>query len=96
MLCCEQAGNHVRDDVVSSTIQLMSDCGAELQAGITGDLWRELSRDKLDRQPLVQVATWAIGEFGDLLLYSPEHSGKVSKSPAVSLCHVSLMCLVCQ
>ncbi|KAF4530736.1 hypothetical protein B566_EDAN018418, partial [Ephemera danica] len=72
-----RAGNNVRDDVVSSTIQLISDSGPELQASITADLWRELSRDKLDRQPLVQVATWAIGEYGDLLLYSPEHTGKV-------------------
>ena len=80
MCCVFQAGNHVRDDVVSSTIQLMSDCGPELQASITADLWRELSKDKLDRQPLVQIATWAIGEFGDLLVkdesFNPTQSFK--------------------
>ncbi|KAF4533234.1 hypothetical protein B566_EDAN005149 [Ephemera danica] len=55
------AGNNVRDDVVSSTIQLISDSGPELQASITADLWRELSRDKLDRQPLVCKMIEAFG-----------------------------------
>ena len=86
-----QAGNNVRDDVVSSTIQLISDSGPELQASITADLWRELSRDKLDRQPLVQVATWAIGEYGDLLLYSPEHTGKVFLTDNPDLVEINMI-----
>jgi len=67
----------VRDDVVSSTIQLISDSPSELQASITADFWRELAEDKLDRQPLVQIAMWSIGEYGDILLYDSEHGGKV-------------------
>lgn len=72
-----QAGNNVRDDVVSSTIQLISESPRDLQASVTSDFWRELGEDKLDRQPLVQIAAWAIGEYGDILLYDSEHSGKV-------------------
>lgn len=62
-----QAGNHVPDDVVSSTIQLISETRSE-QAYAVGELWRHLSVAQLEFQPVIQVATWCIGEFGDLLL----------------------------
>lgn len=63
--------------MVSSTIQLISESPRDLQASVTSDFWKELGEDKLDRQPLVQIAAWAIGEYGDILLYDSEHSGKV-------------------
>ncbi|XP_045138658.1 AP-1 complex subunit gamma-1-like isoform X2 [Portunus trituberculatus] len=63
----EAAGNHVPDDVVSSTIQLISETRAE-QAYAVGELWRHLSVAQLEFQPMIQVSTWCIGEFGDLLL----------------------------
>ncbi|XP_050739073.1 AP-1 complex subunit gamma-1-like isoform X2 [Eriocheir sinensis] len=63
----EAAGNHVPDDVVSSTIQLISETRSE-QAYAVGELWRHLSVAQLEFQPMIQVATWCIGEFGDLLL----------------------------
>lgn len=42
-------------------------------------LWVELEKDTSDKQPLIQVSTWTIGEFGDMLLQqSDEHSIAVS------------------
>lgn len=73
----EQAGNYVRDDVVSSTIQLISETTAQ-QEYIVQQLWVALERDTADRQPLTQVATWCIGEYGNLLLYGTESSVKVN------------------
>ncbi|XP_063225377.1 AP-1 complex subunit gamma-1 isoform X2 [Bacillus rossius redtenbacheri] len=64
------AGNYVRDDVVSCTIQLVSESAGQQQY-IVEQLWRALERDADDRQPLTQVAAWCIGEYGDLLLYGP-------------------------
>ncbi|XP_018338880.1 PREDICTED: AP-1 complex subunit gamma-1 isoform X2 [Trachymyrmex septentrionalis] len=64
------AGNYVRDDVVACTIQLISE--TQLQQGYAvSALWHALEKDTSDKQPLAQVATWCIGEYGDLLLYSP-------------------------
>lgn len=61
------AGNYLRDDVISSTIQLISETTSQ-QAYITLQLWQALAEDKMDKQPLIQVAVWAIGEYGDLIL----------------------------
>ena len=71
--CHLQAGNYVRDDVVSCTIQLVSESTAQ-QGYIVVQLWHALESDTMDRQPLTQVATWCIGEYGDLLLYGPPGS----------------------
>lgn len=65
------AGNYVRDDVTSSTIQIISSSPSNEQAVITVKLW-EAVQETLDNQPLLQVAVWCIGEFGDSLLYSTE------------------------
>lgn len=63
-------GNYVRDDVVSSTIQLISSSPAIEQGYITAKLWSALHMNNFeDKQPLVQVAIWAIGEYGDLFMY---------------------------
>ncbi|GLV41918.1 Adaptor Protein complex 1 gamma subunit [Carabus blaptoides fortunei] len=61
------AGNYVRDDVISCTIQLISETTAQ-QAYIVIQLWQALSEDLADKQPLTQVAVWAIGEYGDTLV----------------------------
>lgn len=64
------AGNYVRDDVVACTIQLISETQAQ-QGFAVSALWKALEKDTSDKQPLAQVATWCIGEYGDLLLYGP-------------------------
>lgn len=55
---------------MSCTIQLVSESTAQ-QGYIVEQLWHALESDTMDRQPLIQVATWCIGEYGDLLLYGP-------------------------
>ncbi|KAL0272213.1 UNVERIFIED_CONTAM: hypothetical protein PYX00_005275 [Menopon gallinae] len=67
------AGNYVRDDVVSCTIQLISESVSQ-QTYMVRQLWQALERDTSDRQPLTQIATWCIGEYGDLLLYNQSQS----------------------
>ncbi|KXJ79784.1 hypothetical protein RP20_CCG027692 [Aedes albopictus] len=67
------AGNYVRDDVVSSTIQLILNSPPEEQAYIGLRLWDSLhniTNSFEDKQPLLQVAVWTIGEYGDLVLSS--------------------------
>uniref|UniRef100_A0A8C8RVY2 AP-1 complex subunit gamma n=1 Tax=Pelusios castaneus TaxID=367368 RepID=A0A8C8RVY2_9SAUR len=59
------AGSSVPDDAVSRLIQLIG--GArELHPYIVRRLYAALANN-ISQQPLVQVATWCIGEYGDLL-----------------------------
>ncbi|XP_016049903.1 AP-1 complex subunit gamma-like 2 isoform X2 [Erinaceus europaeus] len=59
------AGIYVRDDAVANLIQLIG--GAqELHAYSVRRLYSALAED-ISQQPTVQVATWCIGEYGDLL-----------------------------
>lgn len=55
-----QAGNYLRDDTVSSTIQIISSSPTERQAYAAMRLWSSLERaaingDASEKQPLVQV-----------------------------------------
>ncbi|XP_043841659.1 AP-1 complex subunit gamma-like 2 [Dromiciops gliroides] len=60
------AGAHVRDDAVANLTHLIG--GAEeLHAYSVHRLYSALAAD-ISQQPLVQVAAWCIGEYGDLLL----------------------------
>nr|XP_020141450.1 AP-1 complex subunit gamma-like 2 isoform X3 [Microcebus murinus] len=60
------AGTYVRDDAVANLTQLIA--GAqELHAYSVRRLYSALAED-ISQQPLVQVAAWCIGEYGDLLL----------------------------
>uniref|UniRef100_A0A5F4VU63 AP-1 complex subunit gamma n=1 Tax=Callithrix jacchus TaxID=9483 RepID=A0A5F4VU63_CALJA len=59
------AGSHVRDDAVANLTQLTG--GQELHAYSVHRLYNALAED-ISQQPLVQVAAWCIGEYGDLLL----------------------------
>lgn len=78
------AGNYVRDDVVSCTIQLISETTSQ-QGYMAQQLWTALEQDNADRQPLTQVATWCIGEYGDMLLYSPDSTVKVTESDIITV-----------
>jgi hypothetical protein len=61
------AGNFVRDDVVGTLCQLISDTPA-LHTYCVRQLWIQLNNGELDsKQPLVQVAVWCLGEYGDLI-----------------------------
>lgn len=61
------AGNYVPDEVVSCMIQLISS-HAELQHYAAVQLYRAVQSDIVNAQPLLQVAFWTIGEFGDIIL----------------------------
>ncbi|KAM4708779.1 AP-1 complex subunit gamma-like 2 isoform 1-T5 [Discoglossus pictus] len=60
------AGESVRDDAVSHLIHLISGA-SELHGYTVQRLYKAVSED-ISQQPLVQVASWCIGEYGDLLL----------------------------
>lgn len=57
------AGNNVRDDIVSSFITLVSNT-PDLQYYAMHQLVA-LIRNDVTQQPLVQVASWCLGEYGD-------------------------------
>uniref|UniRef100_A0A1B6DP37 AP-1 complex subunit gamma n=2 Tax=Clastoptera arizonana TaxID=38151 RepID=A0A1B6DP37_9HEMI len=78
------AGNYVRDDVVSSMIQLISETSSQ-QAYMAQQLWCALEKDTADKQPLTQIATWCIGEYGDLLLYAPDSPVKVTEEDVIKV-----------
>ncbi|PIO35829.1 hypothetical protein AB205_0187000 [Aquarana catesbeiana] len=61
------AGESVRDDAVSHLIQLIIG-SSELHGYIVQRLYKSIRND-IVQQPLVQVASWCIGEYGDLLLH---------------------------
>ncbi|XP_055371083.1 AP-1 complex subunit gamma-1 isoform X2 [Condylostylus longicornis] len=83
------AGNYVRDDVVSSTIQLISGSSVPEQTYITSRLWESIQVNNHceDKQPLLQVAVWAIGEYGDLFMYgeNPEEFEKPPETELIAL-----------
>ncbi|XP_063707447.1 AP-1 complex subunit gamma-1 isoform X3 [Culicoides brevitarsis] len=64
------AGNYVRDDVISSTIQLISSSPPVEQGYFALKLWEALQthKDCESKQPLIQVAFWTMGEYGDLMM----------------------------
>jgi len=71
------AGNSVRDDIVSSLIGIISST-PELH-GYTASQLYKLIREDITQQPLVQVASWTLGEFGDLFVsgqYQPANDSE--------------------
>ncbi|CAH1779344.1 unnamed protein product [Owenia fusiformis] len=64
------AGNNIRDDVVSQLIQLIQ-ASSQLHAYAVQKLYICTTTD-LHQQPLVQVASWCLGEYGDLAFVAVE------------------------
>ncbi|XP_061695175.1 AP-1 complex subunit gamma-like 2 isoform X1 [Syngnathoides biaculeatus] len=60
------AGSDVRDETVPNLILLITNA-SELHRYTVHKLYRAVLAD-ISQQPLVQVACWCIGEYGDLLL----------------------------
>jgi AP-1 complex subunit gamma-1 len=63
-----QAGNHVREEVLSGFIRLMCHT-PELQAYTVQKLYSALKND-VSQESLTLAGVWGIGEFGDILLSS--------------------------
>uniref|UniRef100_A0A182PCW6 AP-1 complex subunit gamma n=1 Tax=Anopheles epiroticus TaxID=199890 RepID=A0A182PCW6_9DIPT len=100
------AGNNIRDDVISSTIQLISNSPQHEQRFITDKMWEAImNMNQLEnRQPLVQVAVWTIGEYGEAggfdefeliehyrqLLWAPQLSITTKQYILVSLAKISV------
>jgi AP-1 complex subunit gamma-1 len=102
--CSFQAGNYVRDDVVSNTIQIIAE-STSLQGYAVGQLWKAVSSSPAslqhdgnpgdldlqsaslpisERQPLAQVASWCLGEYGDSLISG--NTNATEKEEPVSVC----------
>ncbi|XP_075017838.1 AP-1 complex subunit gamma-1 isoform X3 [Calonectris borealis] len=72
------AGSYVRDDAVPNLIQLITN-SVEMHAYTVQRLYKAILGD-YSQQPLVQVASWCIGEYGDLLV-----SGQCEEEEAIQV-----------
>lgn len=61
-----QAGNFVREDILSAFIRLVAHT-PELQAYTTSKLYSALCSD-ISQESLTLAATWVIGEYSEILL----------------------------
>lgn len=66
MLRCVQAGNFVREEILSAFIRLVAHT-PELQAYTTSKLYVALQSD-ISQESLTLAATWVLGEYSDILL----------------------------
>ena len=57
------AGNYIRDDIVANFIILISNT-PDFQFYTMNQLF-QMIKDDITQQPLVQVAAWCLGEYGD-------------------------------
>ncbi|XP_069491572.1 AP-1 complex subunit gamma-1 isoform X2 [Ambystoma mexicanum] len=60
------AGSYVRDDAVPNLILLITN-SVEMHAYTVQKLYKAIL-DDISQQPLVQVSSWCMGEYGDLLV----------------------------
>lgn len=84
------AGNYVRDDVVGTLCQMISD-NPSLYAYCIRQLWRQMAVDELHtKQPLVQVAMWCIGEYGNLINEACNLPNSLETSPKSKTSEINL------
>ncbi|MGH0132255.1 UNVERIFIED_CONTAM: hypothetical protein FKN15_049492 [Acipenser sinensis] len=72
------AGSYVRDDAVPNLIQLITN-SVEMHGYTVQRLYKALI-DDISQQPLIQVSSWCIGEYGDLLV-----SGKCEEEEPIQV-----------
>ncbi|MBN3278833.1 AP1G1 protein, partial [Polyodon spathula] len=72
------AGSYVRDDAVPNLIQLITN-SVEMHGYTVQRLYKALI-DDISQQPLTQVSSWCIGEYGDLLV-----SGKCEEEEPIQV-----------
>ena len=85
------AGNTVRDDVIFNTLQLVSSA-TDLQPYTVHETWKAVKETEncSEKQPLVQVACWCIGEYGAYLLDGISVDGEtltVSEDEVIEVYH---------
>ncbi|KAF0303298.1 AP-1 complex subunit gamma-1 [Amphibalanus amphitrite] len=73
------AGNNVRDDVVASTIQLLTEV-VQQHSYVVGEMWSALRSATAQHQPLLQVTVWGVGEYGDMLVTGQASDSQVKVS----------------
>lgn len=77
-----QAGNYVREEILSSFIRLVAHT-PELQAYTASKLYTALQAD-ISQESLTLAAVWVIGEYSEILLeggiVDEEQSRQVSRS----------------
>ena len=64
-----KAGGYVREELVSTIIAMISE-NTEEHVYSVQRLYQALNED-ISQHSLSQIATWTIGEFGDLLVTAP-------------------------
>ncbi|KAM4809108.1 AP-1 complex subunit gamma-like 2 isoform 1-T1 [Rhinophrynus dorsalis] len=80
------AGESVRDDAVSHLIHLINGA-SELHEYIVHRLYKAV-REDITQQPLVQVASWCIGEYGEFLMSGSceeENSAQVTEDDVLDV-----------
>ena len=82
-----QAGNFVREDVLSSFIRLVAHT-PELQAYTVAKLYQAL-RDDVSQESLTLAAVWMIGEYGDILLTTAPVSVPVDDGAVAELAEIN-------
>eukprot|EP00123_Amoebidium_parasiticum_P012218 comp21200_c0_seq1/m.28801 comp21200_c0_seq1/g.28801 ORF comp21200_c0_seq1/g.28801 comp21200_c0_seq1/m.28801 type:complete len:832 (-) comp21200_c0_seq1:376-2871(-) len=81
------AGQYVTEELVSSVICMITQA-PELHAYVTQRLYVAL-QDNISQQPTVQIASWCIGEYGDLLV-----GGAVEEEEPVEVSEVDVIDLL--